>query len=228
MQRVQKCIVIKAISTRPTSLRPKRIISRVVKRWRVAKSTGPVCIWPRNYTEVDTMQASYRRGFLCGVYGAQRHAERTSVTASGKSFLEEKVPIRMRNSFGRFLLLRVARVYFESQGLLPKANARSRKATSSSAGGMAFTYGANERSQKLKHHIQTSGRSLRAQEIQFDDIGTTLQAMITIYDNCNSPSSCTQPTLAVPDANRRPTNALATARGWAIGLQTQTLQSTPP
>ena len=47
-------------------------------------------------------------------------------------------------------------------------------------------YGANERSQKLKYHIQTSGRSLHAQEIDFNDIRTTLQALIAIYDNCNS------------------------------------------
>ena len=47
-------------------------------------------------------------------------------------------------------------------------------------------YGANERSQKLKYHIQTSGRSLHAQEIAFNDIRTTLQALIAVYDNCNS------------------------------------------
>jgi len=51
---------------------------------------------------------------------------------------------------------------------------------------MREKYGANERSQKLKYHIQTSGRSLHAQEIQFNDIRTTLQALIAIYDNCNS------------------------------------------
>jgi hypothetical protein len=51
---------------------------------------------------------------------------------------------------------------------------------------MKDKYGANERSQKLKYHIQTSGRSLHAQEIQFNDIRTTLQALIAIYDNCNS------------------------------------------
>jgi methylmalonyl-CoA mutase len=51
---------------------------------------------------------------------------------------------------------------------------------------MKNKYGANERSQKLKYHIQTSGRSLHAQEIQFNDIRTTLQALIAIYDNCNS------------------------------------------
>jgi methylmalonyl-CoA mutase len=51
---------------------------------------------------------------------------------------------------------------------------------------MKDKYGANERSQKLKYHVQTSGRSLHAQEIQFNDIRTTLQALIAIYDNCNS------------------------------------------
>ncbi len=51
---------------------------------------------------------------------------------------------------------------------------------------MKLKYGANERSQKLKYHIQTSGRSLHAQEIDFNDIRTTLQALYAIYDNCNS------------------------------------------
>lgn len=51
---------------------------------------------------------------------------------------------------------------------------------------MRERYGANERSQKLKYHIQTSGRSLHAQEMAFNDIRTTLQALIAVYDNCNS------------------------------------------
>ncbi|MEM9896660.1 MAG: methylmalonyl-CoA mutase family protein, partial [Bacteroidota bacterium] len=51
---------------------------------------------------------------------------------------------------------------------------------------MKLKYGANERAQKLKYHIQTSGRSLHAQEIDFNDIRTTLQALYAIYDNCNS------------------------------------------
>ncbi len=53
---------------------------------------------------------------------------------------------------------------------------------------MKHKYGANERSQMLKYHIQTSGRSLHAQEIDFNDIRTTLQALYAIYDNCNSPA----------------------------------------
>jgi isobutyryl-CoA mutase len=51
---------------------------------------------------------------------------------------------------------------------------------------MKHLYGANERSQKLKYHIQTSGRSLHAQEMDFNDIRTTLQALMAIYDQCNS------------------------------------------
>ena len=51
---------------------------------------------------------------------------------------------------------------------------------------MKVKYGAGERAQKLKYHIQTSGRSLHAQEIDFNDIRTTLQALYAIYDNCNS------------------------------------------
>ncbi len=51
---------------------------------------------------------------------------------------------------------------------------------------MKFKYKGNDRSQKLKYHIQTSGRSLHAQEIDFNDIRTTLQALYAIYDNCNS------------------------------------------
>ena len=51
---------------------------------------------------------------------------------------------------------------------------------------MKFKYGANDRAQMLKYHIQTSGRSLHAQEIDFNDIRTTLQALYAIYDNCNS------------------------------------------
>jgi methylmalonyl-CoA mutase len=51
---------------------------------------------------------------------------------------------------------------------------------------MRDRYGGNERSQKLKYHVQTSGRSLHAQEMAFNDIRTTLQALIAVYDNCNS------------------------------------------
>ncbi len=76
--------------------------------------------------------------------------------------------------------------FFFSNGMDPEYTVMGRVARRIWAVAMREKYGANERSQKLKYHIQTSGRSLHAQEIQFNDIRTTLQALIAIYDNCNS------------------------------------------
>jgi len=76
--------------------------------------------------------------------------------------------------------------FFFSNGMDPEYTVLGRVARRIWAVAMKEKYGANERSQKLKYHIQTSGRSLHAQEIQFNDIRTTLQALIAIYDNCNS------------------------------------------
>jgi methylmalonyl-CoA mutase len=76
--------------------------------------------------------------------------------------------------------------FFFSNGLDPEYAVIGRVARRIWAVAMRNRYQANERSQKLKYHIQTSGRSLHAQEIQFNDIRTTLQALLAIYDNCNS------------------------------------------
>ena len=76
--------------------------------------------------------------------------------------------------------------FFFSNGMDPEYTVLGRVARRIWAVAMRDRYGANERSQKLKYHIQTSGRSLHAQEIQFNDIRTTLQALIAVYDNCNS------------------------------------------
>jgi methylmalonyl-CoA mutase len=76
--------------------------------------------------------------------------------------------------------------FFFSNGMDPEYTVLGRVARRLWAVAMRDRYGANERSQKLKYHIQTSGRSLHAQEIQFNDIRTTLQALIAVYDNCNS------------------------------------------
>jgi methylmalonyl-CoA mutase len=76
--------------------------------------------------------------------------------------------------------------FFFSNGLEPEYSVIGRVARRIWAIAMREKYGGNDRSQKLKYHIQTSGRSLHAQEIQFNDIRTTLQALIAIYDNCNS------------------------------------------
>ncbi|MBK8401882.1 MAG: cobalamin-dependent protein [Propionivibrio sp.] len=76
--------------------------------------------------------------------------------------------------------------FFFSNGMDPEYSVIGRVARRIWAVAMKNKYGANERSQKLKYHIQTSGRSLHAQEMAFNDIRTTLQALIAIYDNCNS------------------------------------------
>ena len=76
--------------------------------------------------------------------------------------------------------------FFFSNGLDPEYTVIGRVARRIWAVVMREKYGANERSQKLKYHIQTSGRSLHAQEMDFNDIRTTLQALMALYDNCNS------------------------------------------
>ena len=76
--------------------------------------------------------------------------------------------------------------FFFSNGMDPEYSVMGRVARRIWATAIKFKYGGNSRSQKLKYHIQTSGRSLHAQEMAFNDIRTTLQALIAIYDNCNS------------------------------------------
>lgn len=76
--------------------------------------------------------------------------------------------------------------FFFSNGMDPEYSVIGRVARRIWAVAMREKYGANERSQKLKYHVQTSGRSLHAQEMDFNDIRTTLQALIAIYDNANS------------------------------------------
>lgn len=76
--------------------------------------------------------------------------------------------------------------FFFSNGMDPEYSVLGRVARRIWAKAMKQKYGGNERSQMLKYHIQTSGRSLHAQEIDFNDIRTTLQALYAIYDNCNS------------------------------------------
>ena len=76
--------------------------------------------------------------------------------------------------------------FFFSNGMDPEYTVLGRVARRIWAVAMRESYGANERSAKLKYHVQTSGRSLHAQEMAFNDIRTTLQALIAVYDNCNS------------------------------------------
>jgi methylmalonyl-CoA mutase len=76
--------------------------------------------------------------------------------------------------------------FFFSNGIDPEYSVIGRVARRIWAKAMKYKYHGNKRSQMLKYHIQTSGRSLHAQEIDFNDIRTTLQALYAIYDNCNS------------------------------------------
>lgn len=76
--------------------------------------------------------------------------------------------------------------FFFSNGIDPEYSVIGRVSRRIWSKAMKLKYGGNERSQMLKYHIQTSGRSLHAQEIDFNDIRTTLQALYAIYDNCNS------------------------------------------
>lgn len=84
------------------------------------------------------------------------------------------------------MTLHLTCLFFFSNGLDPEYTVIGRVARRIWATTLKNRYGANERSQKLKYHIQTSGRSLHAQEMDFNDIRTSLQALIAIYDNCNS------------------------------------------
>ncbi|TDX00011.1 methylmalonyl-CoA mutase family protein [Dinghuibacter silviterrae] len=102
--------------------------------------------------------------------------------------------------------------FFFSNGMDPEYSVIGRVARRIWAKAMRYTYGAGERSQKLKYHIQTSGRSLHAQEIDFNDIRTTLQALYAIYDNCNSLH-----TNAYDEAITTPTEA-SVRRAMAIQL----------
>lgn len=76
--------------------------------------------------------------------------------------------------------------FFFSNGMDPEYSVIGRVSRRIWAKAMKYKYKANKRSQMMKYHIQTSGRSLHAQEIDFNDIRTTLQALYAIYDNCNS------------------------------------------
>ena len=102
--------------------------------------------------------------------------------------------------------------FFFSNGIDPEYAVIGRVARRVWAKAMKLKYGANERSQMLKYHIQTSGRSLHAQEIDFNDIRTTLQALYAIYDNCNSLH-----TNAYDEAVTTPTEA-SVRRAMAIQL----------
>ena len=120
-------------------------------------------------------------GYHIAEAGANPISQLAFTLANGFTFVEAYLARGMKvDDFAQNLS------FFFSNGMDPEYSVLGRVARRIWAVAMREKYGANERSQKLKYHIQTSGRSLHAQEIAFNDIRTTLQALIAIYDNCNS------------------------------------------
>jgi methylmalonyl-CoA mutase len=120
-------------------------------------------------------------GYHIAEAGANPISQLAFTLANGFTFVEYYLSRGMDiNKFGPNLS------FFFSNGVDPEYAVIGRVARKIWAKAMKEKYGAGERAQKLKYHIQTSGRSLHAQEISFNDIRTTLQALYAIYDNCNS------------------------------------------
>ncbi|HTG71193.1 MAG TPA: methylmalonyl-CoA mutase family protein, partial [Candidatus Udaeobacter sp.] len=129
----------------------------------------------RNYYSVSIS------GYHIAEAGANPITQLAFTLANGFTFVEYYLSRGMRiDDFAPNLS------YFFSNGLDPEYSVMGRVARRIWSTVVKHKYGGNERSQKLKYHIQTSGRSLHAQEMDFNDIRTTLQALIAIYDNCNS------------------------------------------
>ncbi len=120
-------------------------------------------------------------GYHIAEAGANPISQLAFTLSNGFTYVEYYISRGMDvNEFGPNLS------FFFSNGIDPEYSVIGRVARKIWAKAMKLKYGANERAQMLKYHIQTSGRSLHAQEIDFNDIRTTLQALYAIYDNCNS------------------------------------------
>lgn len=120
-------------------------------------------------------------GYHIAEAGANPITQLAFTLANGFTYAEYYISRGMDiNDFGPNLS------FFFSNGIDPEYAVIGRVARKIWAKALAKKYGANKRAQMLKYHIQTSGRSLHAQEIDFNDIRTTLQALYAIYDNCNS------------------------------------------
>jgi methylmalonyl-CoA mutase len=120
-------------------------------------------------------------GYHIAEAGANPISQLAFTLANGFTYVEYYLSRGMAiNRFGPNLS------FFFSNGIDPEYAVIGRVARRVWSKAMKRKYGADERSQMLKYHIQTSGRSLHAQEISFNDIRTTLQALYAIYDNCNS------------------------------------------
>jgi methylmalonyl-CoA mutase len=120
-------------------------------------------------------------GYHIAEAGANPITQLAFTLANGFTYVEYYLSRGMDiNKFGPNLS------FFFSNGIDPEYSVIGRVARKIWAKALKYKYNANPRAQMLKYHIQTSGRSLHAQEIDFNDIRTTLQALYAIYDNCNS------------------------------------------
>ena len=118
--------------------------------------------------------------------------------------------------------------FFFSNGMDPEYTVIGRVARRIWAVAMKYKYNGNEKSQKLKYHIQTSGRSLHSQDIQFNDIRTTLQGLCAIYDNCNSlHTNAFDEAITTPSAEsvrRALAIQLIINREWGLAMNENNLQ----
>lgn len=134
-----------------------------------------------NQNKVRNFYSVSISGYHIAEAGANPITQLAFTLANGFTFVEYYLSRGMKiDDFARNLS------FFFSNGIDPEYAVIGRVARRIWSKAMKHKYGANERSQMLKYHIQTSGRSLHAQEIDFNDIRTTLQALYAIYDNCNS------------------------------------------
>ena len=131
--------------------------------------------------DVDSFYSVSISGYHIAEAGANPLTQLAFTLANGFTYVEAYLAAGMQvDDFAPNLS------FFFSNGMDPEYSVLGRVARRIWAVAMRDRYGADERSQKLKYHVQTSGRSLHAQEMSFNDIRTTLQALIAIYDNCNS------------------------------------------
>ena len=120
-------------------------------------------------------------GYHIAEAGANPISQLAFTLANGFTFVESYLARNMKvDDFAPNLS------FFFSNGMDPEYTVMGRVARRIWATAMKLKYNSNKRSQRLKYHIQTSGRSLHAQEMDFNDIRTTLEALIAVYDNCNS------------------------------------------
>ncbi|MBT5403167.1 MAG: methylmalonyl-CoA mutase family protein [Crocinitomicaceae bacterium] len=133
------------------------------------------------HNEIRNFYSVSISGYHIAEAGANPISQLAFTLANGFTFIEYYLSRGMDiNKFGPNLS------FFFSNGIDPEYAVIGRVARRIWAKALAKKYGADKRAQMLKYHIQTSGRSLHAQEIDFNDIRTTLQALYAIYDNCNS------------------------------------------